>query len=241
MKILIIRHGDPDYSIDSLTEKGRREAELLSERISKLDVKKFYVSTLGRARATAQYTLDKMGRTAEVCEWLKEFPPIIDKPNRAHSIAWDWLPEDWTDKEEFFDKDAWGSVSNMKNGKVKEEFDRVNSELDKVLAQHGYKRENNYYRVENANEDTIVFFCHFGLECVLLSHLLNVSPLVLWHGFFAAPTSVTTLITEERRKGIAYFRASGLGDISHLYAGGEEPSFSGRFCETFDNAEQRHD
>ena len=29
MKILIIRHGDPDYSIDSLTEKGWREAELL--------------------------------------------------------------------------------------------------------------------------------------------------------------------------------------------------------------------
>ena len=28
MKLIIIRHGDPDYSIDSLTEKGWREAEL---------------------------------------------------------------------------------------------------------------------------------------------------------------------------------------------------------------------
>ena len=37
MKLIIIRHGDPDYSIDSLTEKGWREAELLSERISRLD------------------------------------------------------------------------------------------------------------------------------------------------------------------------------------------------------------
>ncbi len=33
MKLLIIRHGDPDYTIDSLTEKGRREAQLLSKRI----------------------------------------------------------------------------------------------------------------------------------------------------------------------------------------------------------------
>lgn len=41
MKLIIIRHGDPDYSIDSLTEKGWREAELLSERISRLDVKAF--------------------------------------------------------------------------------------------------------------------------------------------------------------------------------------------------------
>lgn len=50
MKILIIRHGDPDYTIDSLTEKGKTEAELLSDRISKMDIKKFYVSPLGRAR-----------------------------------------------------------------------------------------------------------------------------------------------------------------------------------------------
>lgn len=59
MKILIIRHGDPDYTIDSLTEKGKTEAELLSDRISKMDIKKFYVSPLGRAKATADYTLKK--------------------------------------------------------------------------------------------------------------------------------------------------------------------------------------
>ena len=43
MRLIIIRHGDPDYSIDSLTEKGWREAEQLAERIAKLDVKAFYV------------------------------------------------------------------------------------------------------------------------------------------------------------------------------------------------------
>ena len=35
MKLLIVRHGDPDYSIDSLTEKGWREAELLSKKTFK--------------------------------------------------------------------------------------------------------------------------------------------------------------------------------------------------------------
>ena len=44
MRLLIVRHGDPDYSIDSLTEKGWKEAEYLSERLSKLDVKDFYVT-----------------------------------------------------------------------------------------------------------------------------------------------------------------------------------------------------
>ena len=33
MKLLIVRHGDPDYSIDSLTETGWIEAELLSDRV----------------------------------------------------------------------------------------------------------------------------------------------------------------------------------------------------------------
>ena len=36
MRILLIRHGDPDYEHDTLTEKGRREAELLAKRASSL-------------------------------------------------------------------------------------------------------------------------------------------------------------------------------------------------------------
>ena len=38
MRIVFIRHGEPDYSKDSLTPKGWREAELLAKRISKWNV-----------------------------------------------------------------------------------------------------------------------------------------------------------------------------------------------------------
>ena len=31
MRILMIRHGDPDYEHDSLTEVGKKEAALLAE------------------------------------------------------------------------------------------------------------------------------------------------------------------------------------------------------------------
>ena len=44
MKILIIRHAEPDYSIDSLTEKGHREAALLAEKLSKEKID--YLDTL---------------------------------------------------------------------------------------------------------------------------------------------------------------------------------------------------
>lgn len=243
MRLVIIRHADPDYEADSLTETGWREAELLAERIAGLEVKEFYMSPLGRAKDTAGCTLKRMNRTATVCEWLREFAPRILRPDAggAEKITWDWLPADWTGEPRFYDVNTWADVEVMRAGNVREEYDWVCSHLDALLAEHGYVRENNYYRVTAANSDTLVFFCHFGLECVLLSHLLSVSPMILWHGFCAAPTGVTTVYTEERREGIASFRVSSFGDVSHLYAAGQEPSFSARFCECYQNGEERHD
>ena len=57
MNIYIIRHAEPDYARDSLTEKGWHEAELLSRRLSKIPDASYYTSPLGRARATASLTM----------------------------------------------------------------------------------------------------------------------------------------------------------------------------------------
>lgn len=243
MKILIIRHADPDYSIDSLTEKGWVEAECLSEKLVNMKIDAFYTSTLGRAKDTASLTLKKLKKEPDgVFEWLKEFPGVINRPDCGKSyIAWDWLPADWTKVEEFYDKDKWGDVPVMAEGEIRKEYDRVTGEFDKLLAQHGYVREGNCYRAERPNMDTIAVFCHFGSGCVLLSHLLGVSPMVLWHGLCAAPSSVTTVTTEERREGVAAFRMNSYGDVSHLYAKGEEPAFAARFCEMYANENERHD
>lgn len=242
MKLLIIRHADPDYRKDSLTEKGWKEAELLSNRISAMDIKEFYVSPLGRARDTANVTLKKMNCTAKVLPWLREFDaPIFDEVLGRERICWDFLPQDWTMIDEYYDKDLWHTVPTMKNGNVISEANKVFRGIDKIIERNGYVREGGLYRAISPNRDTIVFLCHLGVECVILSHLLGISPVVLWHGFCALPSSVTTLVTEERRKGIAYFRMSSFGDISHLSIAGEAPSFSGRFCETYDNFDERHD
>lgn len=243
MKLLIVRHGDPDYSIDSLTPKGWKEAEYLSEKLTKLDIKAFYVSPLGRAKDTASLTLKKLGRTAEVCEWLREFNPEIRRPDQKGKLknAWDWLPKDWTEDERFYQYDKWFENEVMEEGKVKQEYEWVIKNFDELLAKHGYVREGHYYKVEESNHDTIVLFCHFGLECVLLSRLMNCSPMVLWHGMCAAPTSVTTLVTEERRKGIASFRMSSFGDISHLYVHDEPPAFAARFSEVYEDENGRID
>lgn len=243
MKILIVRHGDPDYVNDTLTEKGKREAEFLSRELSKVPVTAYYCSPLGRAKATAQYTLRKVEREAEECLWLREFEAPIEKPNLPGklSIAWDWLPEDWTADERYFDKDAWYTTPYMRKYDVKAQYDWVCHELDKLLERHGYRRNNMLYEAISPNNDTIVFFCHFGVQAVLLSHMLNISPMLLWHGMVAAPSSVTTVVTEERRPGKAYFRMLSFGECGHLYMNNEPRSFSARFSECYTNEGERLD
>ena len=120
MKLMIIRHGDPDYSIDSLTEKGWREAEYLADRLVKLDVREFFVSPLGRAKDTASITLKRLGRTAEECLWLREFQAPIFRPDHPEGkiCPWDWLPQDWTREERFYQYDRWAEPEMMTEGFV---------------------------------------------------------------------------------------------------------------------------
>ena len=86
---------------------------------------------------------------------------------------------------------------------------------------------------EDDQEMNIVFFCHLGVMLAIMGHLMGVSPTVLWHGFFVAPTSVTVLGSEEMNKGEAYFRCQVLGDTRHLYEGNEPVSQSGYFTKPF--------
>lgn len=257
MNLIIIRHGDPDYEHDTLTEHGWKEAQVLSQRVMKWNVKDFYVSPLGRAQDTASCSLKAMNRTAVTLDWLQEFPakvfldgnePLLSAyPDRKlcdgkliANVVWDILPSYLFRHPEYFHPTDWRNSDIVKAGDMLSVYDHVITEFDHLLASYGYVRDHGCYKVTRSNRDTIVFFCHFGLECVLLSHLMNLSPFILWHTTAFAPTSVTTIHTEEREEGIASFRAAHLGDISHLSAAGMEPSFSARFCETYDTADQRH-
>ena len=243
MKLLIVRHAEPDYVNDTLTEKGWREAQILSEYLLGVKVDSVYVSPLGRARDTAKPYLEKSGRDHTVFDWLEEFPCRIDRPDDEDQkhVAWDWLLQDWTADERFYDINRWKENERFLAGDVGKKYDEIVKGFDELIAKHGYVRNGNIYDARRSNDDTILFFCHFGLECVLLSRLLSVSPMILWHGLCAAPASTTTIVTEERRKGIASFRVLSFGDASYLPQAGEDISFHARFCEMYDNADQRHD
>lgn len=235
MRLIFIRHGDPDYDIDGLTEKGKREAALLAKRTASWRADKVYCSPLGRARETAAPCLEAMGKEAEVLGWLKEFNVTVDEfsGGRSEPFPWDFLPDEWTEDEkllsytDFYDSKLLAGTGFGNAAKY------VCGEFDKLLEKHGYRRERNFYRAERPNDDTIVFFCHLGVSMLLEARLMNVSPAILWHGAFVAPTSVSIFASEERRGDSAYFRCQALGDTAHLLMGGEKISSSGYFTKAF--------
>ena len=198
MNILIIRHGEPDYANDSITERGADDARRLAAIIDRYHIDEFYVSPLGRARATIQPSLDRLGVQAEV------------------------LP--WTAQEDFFDEVKWSSVPVMRDAGVPERLRFVTEHLDAFLADHGYVREGRNYKAVSPNHKTVAFFCHFGLESILLGHLLHLPVMPLWHGTCA---------------GTACFRMLYFGALPHLWEAGIEPAFAARYVECFSD-EGRH-
>ena len=233
MNIIIIRHGDPDYVNDTLTPKGRDEAIALAKFLKNASVTKFYCSPMGRARDTVAPTLSMRGERAQILDWLHEFPEcVLDPDNGTVHVPWDLNPRLWTGIPELYDKDKWFDNDIYKTGNAYEVYKYICTGLDELLESYGYVREGGVYKAERPNRDTIVLVCHFGVMGAILSHLLGISPVVLWHGTICPPTGITWLSTEERQPGIAYFRCNRFGDSSHLYLDGQRPSRAGRFRET---------
>ncbi len=238
MRILFIRHGDPDYVLDSLTPRGRREAEALGKHFPNYHATKAFVSPLGRARLTAELALAGTDLVPEVRPWLEEFPIRISRPDcpEQSSVAWDWLPGDLAKQPELLSDAEWKSSKAIRR-EVSEKYDEVTKAFDELLSANGYVRDGRIYRAERPNHEVLAFFCHFGIACVFVSHLLHTSPYVFWQGAVGAPTSVISLYTEERRPGIAAFRMNEFGSTLHLALEGIEISRRARFTECFGDDE----
>lgn len=238
MKIIIIRHGDPDYPNNTLTPTGFKEVDALGEYYKNYNFKEIYCSYLNRAKFTCdgllKYNSTFKKNNIHVEEWLQEFNYPIDEPvDHVLKNSWDFYPEYFTKNKNLYNNDTYLDDYLFHDSICKEKYKMVIKNLDNILKEEGYTREFGYYRVNKINKDTICFVCHLGMMNVLLSHLLNIPYVVLCQTFFCPPTGVTTLISEERHEGIAQFRVQGYGDISHLKIKGMEPSFAGRFCEVY--------
>ncbi|NMA96169.1 MAG: histidine phosphatase family protein [Clostridiales bacterium] len=235
MRIYIIRHGDPDYALDSLTERGFKEAEILADRMDKLSITDLYCSPLGRAVATAEPTIKRTGLKSEILPWLREFTGKIEDPDNPGKmrIPWNLSPRFWLGQSEFYHKDNWIHNPYVAAGDMVDKYNMVTKHFDELLSEYGLHRKDGLYHCSENPDKNIAFFCHFGLGMILISHLANISPFLMLQNFFLPTSSVTTIVSEEREKGEIFFKCKQLGDTSHLYAAGQDVSKAGLFQEFY--------
>ena len=68
MRMVFVRHGEPDYEKDCLTEIGKKQAEAAAERLEREGIAEIYASPMGRASETAFAVQNSEHASASGCE-----------------------------------------------------------------------------------------------------------------------------------------------------------------------------
>ena len=72
MRIVFVRHGEPDYERDCLTETGIRQAEQVAERLKEEGISEIWASPLGRAAQTAEISSKVLGLPVKTVDSMRE-------------------------------------------------------------------------------------------------------------------------------------------------------------------------
>lgn len=175
MKLLFIRHGNPDYAHDCLTELGRRQAERVARRVAGEAPHRLYTSPQGRARETAAYAEQLLGMRAEPLPWLHELlwgdgrgvPTAAENPwNMAQAAL---------DAGDSLAESDWRAQGGFARSVVCDDVTARCAALDGFLAERGYAREGGHYRCLRPNDERLALFCHGGVLTAICAHLLGLS------------------------------------------------------------------
>lgn len=223
MLLYIVRHGDPDYEKDCLTERGKLQAEAVGKRIFDAGINQIYASPMGRARETAAPACRLLGLPCQIEDWAHEveeerLTPFPDGKLKSVSVVQNTyyrekgaidLPYD-----EAFNAPGF-STSQMNNAVA-----RIEAGGRDFLERLGYKEENGVYRILRANEDKVALFCHTVMGRAWISRLLHIPVHLMWAGFQITHTGVTVLEFKNNENGVTAPYCRCFSDMSHLYAAG---------------------
>jgi broad specificity phosphatase PhoE len=215
MRIYLIRHADPDYSIDALTPAGHRESQALAEHLTDFGLDELYTSSMGRAQLTAGYTADRLKLPVAVEPWARELRDIYSEEHQRS--LWDLDGALLRSPEILDDLNNWDKIPLFDMPNLTTIRESIRNYSDEFLSRQGFTRDGHIYRFERENRKQIAFFAHLGFGLAWLSHLLDIPLPLMWAGFYLHPSSITTILFDERSPGVAVPRVIGMGDLSHLY------------------------
>lgn len=228
MRLYIIRHGDPDYDLDTLTPSGKKQAEALAKRLKEEGITKIYSSPLGRAVDTMHYTSERLGIEPTILDWTEELSGMdIVSESHGDFKAWNIPGELVLNTNNLPNHTTWEENPLFTGLNISSTYEELISKSDGFLSSLGYERDGRLYKMNNPNEERVAVFCHGALTRTWLSHLLSIPLSIMWVSFWLSPTSVTTIVFEERSKDYAVPRCIGFSDVSHLYESGLGTSYMG--------------
>lgn len=170
MRIIFVRHGEPDYARDCLTDEGKRQAAAVAERLAAEGITQIYASPNGRAAQTASYTARRLGLAVATLDYMHEISwggPGI--PLEGHP----WTLGDRMLEEGFdFYADDWREHPYFKGNAATEYFERIAGRIDGFVAEHGYRHEGRRFFCEKGTDETVALFSHGGSGACALAHLL---------------------------------------------------------------------
>lgn len=203
MRIIFVRHGEPDYVNDCLTDRGRAQAEALVDRLRGEGIEDIWSSPMGRAFQTAEPVAADLGIPIRTVDFMHELDwgSVDDDPVFADGHPWDIADEmarqgiclnsrDWRDNEFF------------RRNRVLKTVDKVEEGIDELMSQYGYIRNGAYYDHMHKEEKhgTIAIFSHGGSSAAALGHLLDL-PFPYACGLFHITFTGITIVRMDWRAG----------------------------------------
>lgn len=180
VNIYYVRHGDPNYENDALTELGHKQAELTGEALKDIPFDIIFASTSGRAMQTASYLSKLIHKDIIQLDWMLEakawenfasFNKILNRNSWIYHN--DYLLEKMkqlqNDENWFKDNDF---LPNVEDG-----IKRFASSVDKwlLLLNIVHDRKNKTFTSIGNNPNNIVIFAHEGAGTGFLSSIMDMN------------------------------------------------------------------
>ena len=224
MFLFYVRHGQPDYGRDGLTEDGKKQAKAVAERFAFSGLDKIYSSTLGRAMETASYTAEKLALPIQGVDFAREDLTWAEFSTESEKGRV-WAHDDPASVKKFLSADVaalgfkWYKSPLFKGTKFESGVKRVKEAVDGFLKELGYVRDSatGLISAERHVYDRVALFAHAGFSVSFMSDLLHIPYPVFCTRFFGCGvSSVTAFKFPDEGEGFIP-KTYTFGNDSHLY------------------------
>ena len=219
MRIILVRHGDPDYVKNCLTELGKKQAAICAERLMGEGIEEIYSSSMGRAVETAQAFSERSGITPiHTLDFMQEIRFGYGEALYESGNPWEEVDRMGEEGEEINDP-SWHDWPFFRENAATPNVDMIAEETDKWLAGLGYERDGLYYRCkrEDGKEHTVVLFAHGGSGTAMMARILNLPFPYLCAIVRMEHTAITVLKMDSRPESRAMPVVELLCDARHIH------------------------